>query len=201
MEYLYNQYDNLFKQLLTRAYSFRGSDCISLNKEFIFNLEYKTINEFDNYLFEAMRLNRGDYTVANNIFVRLSDLDRRKIYKIEEYEREMILNDLKFSTHINISKFNEPDTSRRFIGINDSCLSFTQVSIDANFYRWVFVSRSTEVNKMLPADLYSIGNIIKQWTTWFIEYRWNHWNFGPSPNEHRGIKLMIVLNNPHAYIK
>ena len=125
---------------------------------------------------------------------KISKRERIKIYHIEKYEREMILNDLKFATHIMMSKYNEPVESRRFVATNDSCLSFAQVIVTPDCYRWSFVSRSTEVNKMLPADLCSIGEIIHIWTNWFMAYKPEH-----VTDIKRGIRITFMMNNPHYY--
>ena len=170
-----------------------GYPVVTLPYEFTFNFEYKNLNEFyEKYLNQAHWLSlyeRHDECPMPKI----TAAQRRDFYKIESYEREMILNDLKFSTHIMMSKYNEPVNSRRFIATNDSCLSFSQVTVAPENYRWVFVSRSTEVNKMLPSDLYTIGHIISKWTDWFIDYNPKH--FEPR----RGIRISFILNNPHYY--
>lgn len=151
------------------------------------------------YLLEVEEVYLGRNKEINEVYKKLfmpiiSTKEREKIYDIESYEREMILGDLKFATHIAISKFNEPITSRRFVAINDSCMSFTQVTVDKNHYRWNFISRSTEVNKMLPADFQTIGYIIHEWTKWFRDYT-------QIDNDNKGVKLVIILTNPHYYTK
>jgi len=198
MTNLFDQYDELVDRLLDQGIKKKFEIAPHLDDEFIFKLKYDSISEFSNYIYQSMLLHRGDKTSINKLFPSVTSRERLDIYEKEKYERKMILNDLKFQTHINIDKFNEPTTSRRFIATNDSCMSFAQVTLDAYFFRWVFVSRSTEVNKMLPSDLYSIAYIVKNWTDWFIEYRHNKWPLG-NKKEQRGIKLMIVLNNPHYY--
>jgi len=184
---LIEKYNNLITALVEQK---PKGKLVSLNDEayFMFNFE-STAAFYDDYMMRASILAFGDFK-QNNDVPRISRSERISIFETEQYERDMILNDLKFSTHINMSKFNEPEISRRFLTTNDSCLSFIQVSIDDDYYRWMFVSRSTEVNKMLPSDLYSIGLIIKSWTSWFRGYTRTH---------DRGIKLTIVLNNPHFY--
>jgi len=46
---------------------------------------------------------------------------------------------------------------------------------------------------MLPADLYTIFNIVWEWTNWFIEYT-------KTSGAERGIKIKLILNNPHYYV-
>jgi hypothetical protein len=163
---------------------------VNLNDEVYFMFNFKSTNEFyDDYLMQTSVLAFGDFR-QNESMPKIGRDQRIAIFEIEQYERDMVISGLKFSTHINISKFKEPETSRRFLTFNDSCLSFVQVSVDDDYYRWMFVSRSTEVNRMLPSDLYTIGLIIKEWTSWFRNYTRTH---------DRGIKLTIVLNNPHYY--
>lgn len=125
---------------------------------------------------------------------RVSAGERKQIYNIEKYERDMILADLKFATHIMMSKYNEPIESRRFLTTNDSCLSFAQVTVTPDCYKWSFVSRSTEVNRMLPADLATIGWIISEWIRWFMIYKPEH-----VTEKKRGVRISFVLNNPHYY--
>jgi len=163
---------------------------VSFNDEAYFMFNFKNMSEFYfEYLHRAALLADGEFKQDHSM-PKISKEERMRIYATEKYEREMILNDLIFSTHINISKFNEPETSRRFLTNNDSCLSFVQVSVDEEYYRWMFVSRSTEINRMLPADLYTIGIIMNSWTAWFRRY---------THTRDRGIKLTIVMNNPHYY--
>lgn len=172
-----------------------GEKVVNLGEEFLFNLRYPNLKSFyDDYLDQARWLSFHELADSYPM-PEVTSKERRKIYDIESYEREMILNDLKFSTHIMMSKYNEPVNSRRFVATNDSCLSFAQVTVDPSFYRWIFVSRSTEVNRMLPADLHTIGTIIEKWTSWFITYNPAH--FDPS----RGVMVTIMLNNPHYYKK
>jgi hypothetical protein len=186
---LINQYEDLVSALTHSA----GHTAINLGHEFIFDLPYYNLKDFhDKYLDQAYWLSTHERDKSCPM-PKITALQRREIYKIERYEREMILNNLKFSTHIMINKYSEPIDSRRFMTTNDSCLSFAQVTVDPLNYRWVFVSRSTEVNKMLPADLYTIGYIIDNWITWFIDYSPTHYN------PQRGIRVLIVLNNPHYY--
>lgn len=187
---LIDQYENLVFDIRQCN---SANNLISLNKEVIFNFSYQSLKQFyEDYLDRAQYLAFRE-RIYSHPMPEITKEERRKIYDIENYEREMILNDLKFSTHIVISKYNEPIESRRFIAINDSCMSFSQVTVSPDFYRWNFVSRSTEVNKMLPADLLTIGRIIEKWISWFIVYRPDHFN----PN--RGVSITIMLNNPHYY--
>lgn len=187
---LINQYEDLVREIVKHA----GKEpVVNLGNEFIFDLKYRNLKDFyDKYLDQAHWLSLYERDRGCPM-PRISSGQRRKIYEIEKYEREMILNDLKFSTHIMMSKYNEPATSRRFMATNDSCLSFVQVTIDPVYYQWVFVSRSTEVNKMLPSDLYTIGQIVNKWISWFITYNPEH--FDP----YRGVRVLFILNNPHYY--
>lgn len=189
---LLDEYNDLIDAILEKPVK---DNLINLDAQWDFPLQYDRIKDFiDKYLIPSYSLAAGDFAQNKKLPV-ISRSERLEIFDKEKHEREMILNDLKFSTHINISKFNEPITSRRFVAINDSCLSFTQITLDGNFYRWFFVSRSTEVNRMLPADFCSIGKIILEWTQWFNLYT-------KSSNEkNRGIKILFLLNNPHVYIK
>lgn len=184
---LIEKYQNLVTALVQRK---PKKKLVSLDDEAYFMFNFASTNEFyDNYLMRASLLAFGDF--RQNSDVPFIGRDKRtSIFETEQYERDMILNDLKFSAHINMSKFGEPETSRRFVTSNDSCLSFVQVSVDDDYYRWMFVSRSTEVNRMLPSDLYTIGLIIQNWTSWFRSYTRTH---------DRGIKLTIILNNAHYY--
>jgi len=126
---------------------------------------------------------------------RVTKEERIEIYEKEKYERDMILNDLKFSTHIMMSKYVESSYSRRFVATNDSCLSFCQVTMSDAYFRWVFVSRSTEVNRMLPADLLTIGTIIEEWTNWFRGYT----KYNAERLYDKKVSLVLLMNNPHYY--
>lgn len=184
-----NQYEDLVKAITQNA----GNSVVALGEEFIFNFRYPNLMSFyEKYVDQAEWLSVYERHEKSPMPMVTSRM-RRKIYEKEKYERNMILNDLKFSTHIMMSKYDEPISSRRFVATNDSCLSFAQVTIDYNDYRWVFVSRSTEVNKMLPADLRSIGYIVDEWIKWFVTYRPEHFN------PPRGIRILFILNNPHYY--
>ena len=170
-----------------------GHSVITLPYETILNFEYKDLKTFyDEYLQQARWLSVYERHESCPM-PKVTKKERVAIYDKECYEREMILNDLRFATHIMMSKYNEPNGSRRFVATNDSCLSFVQVTVDPANYRWIFVSRSTEVNKMLPADLRTIGEIIEKWTNWFIDYNPKH--FDPR----RGIRISFMMNNPHYY--
>jgi hypothetical protein len=46
---------------------------------------------------------------------------------------------------------------------------------------------------MLPADLLTIGRVVEVWTTWFEE----DYMKGKMPE--LGVKLTLVMNNPHYY--
>lgn len=184
-----DQYEDLVKVITQNA----GKFVVTLGKEFIFNFRYPNLMSFhEKYIDQAEWLSVYERHEKSPMPM-VTSIMRREIYEKEKYERDMILNDLKFSTHIMMSKYDEPIDSRRFVATNDSCLSFTQVTIDHNYYRWVFVSRSTEVNKMLPADLRTIGYIIDEWIKWFIKYKHKHFN----PD--RGIHILFILNNPHYF--
>lgn len=185
-----NQYEDLIKSITQCV----GYPVVNLGDEFIFNFLCPDLKTFyDKYMDQARWLAFYERHYDCDEMPKITSKERRKIYDIESYEREMILNDLKFSTHIMMSKYEEPVESRRFVATNDSCLSFTQVTVTPSSYNWVFVSRSTEVNKMLPADLYTIGTIISEWTSWFCSYNSEH--FEPR----RGVRILFVLNNPHYY--
>lgn len=186
-----NQYEDLVQTLRKCP----GKNPISLGDEFLFSFRYMNLNAFyDGYINQSEWLSSYERPKADSFPMPIiTAKERRKVYDIESYEREMILNDLKFATHIMMSKYNEPVESRRFVATNDSCLSFTQVTVDPGFYRWHFVSRSTEVNKMLPADLRTIGVIVQKWIDWFTTYKPHH--FDPT----RGVWITIMLNNPHYY--
>jgi len=189
MSSLINQYENLVDELTHRV----GHPIVTLPYEFIFNFEYKDLKTFyEKYLYQARWLSVYERHMTCPM-PRVTTKERVAVYDKECYEREMILNDLRFATHIMMSKYNEPVESRRFVATNDSCLSFVQVTVDPDKYRWNFVSRSTEVNRMLPADLRTIGEIIEKWTNWFIDYKPRH--FEPR----RGIRITFMLNNPHYY--
>jgi hypothetical protein len=178
---VYEQYTTLIRLIESKDIGIRaesGKTLIQLQDDFIFSFEYKGLSSFINLYKPQAK--------------RLSD-QRPEIYKKEQYEREMILNDLKFSTHIFMDKYKESIYSRRFVAVNDSCMSFTQVKVEDEYYRWLFVSRSTEVKEMLPADLYTIFNIVWEWTNWFIEYT-------KTSGAERGIKIKFILNNPHYYV-
>ena len=165
---------------------------VSLNDEAYFMFSFKSIEEFNfEYISRAALLAFGEF-VQHKKMPMISKDERIKIYDTEIYEREMILSGLIFATHIQMTKYGEPITSRRFLTSNDSCLSFAQVSIDTDYYRWMIVSRSTEVNRMLPADLYTIGIIIKEWTEWFRRYAYA---------VNKGINITLVMNNPHYYME
>ena len=187
------QYDELVRVLVLRKNE-PDSKLVNLGEECLFMFRYDNLVDFfQEYMEEAGFLAFGIKTV-NSIMPAVTTIERQKIYTKEKYEREMILNDLKFETHINIDKFQEPISSRRFITSNSSCLSLFQVTVSDKLYRWVIVSRSTEVNKMLPSDLYSIGRIIEDWTSWFIGY-------ADLIDDHRGIKIALLMNNPHYYME
>jgi hypothetical protein len=188
-----SEYEDLVYELTHRE---GDNQIVSLPYEWTFNFEYNNLAAFrEQYLDQAqwLALKGPLIRTKDDVMPRVTRPQRSGIYEKERYERDMILNDLKFATHIMMSKYKEPIESRRFMATNDSCLSFVQVTVDQNNYRWVFVSRSTEVNKMLPADLYTIGNIIERWTEWFTEYNSQHY----SPT--RGIRISFMLNNPHYY--
>lgn len=193
---LIKQYKDLVNALLCANDT--DNDAVGLQDEFIFSLKYDDIAQFRReYVVQAGDIAFNDIEI-NKKFPLVTSKDRFKTFHIEAYERDMIINDLKFATHINISKFNEPITSRRFVTTNDSCLSFAQITVDPTSYRWTFVSRSTEVNKMLPVDLVTIGMIIQYWTNWFEGYTYS----GKDVDTNKmGVKVLIVLNNPHYFKK
>jgi len=170
-----------------------GYPVVALPYEATFNFEYEDLKSFYTDYLKPTRFLSVYERHAGCPMPKVTKKERIAIYDKECYEREMILNDLRFAAHIMMSKYNEPAESRRFVATNDSCLSFAQVTIDSYNYRWVFVSRSTEVNKMLPADLRTIGEIVEKWTNWFIDYNPKH--FEPR----RGIRISFMLNNPHYY--
>jgi hypothetical protein len=171
-----------------------GHLIVTLPYEATFNFEYKDLSEFyEEYVYPARQLSLYERP-AECPMPKVTKEQRNEIYEKERYEREMIINDLKFVTHIMMNKYNEPAESRRFVATNDSCLSFVQVTVTPDCYRWSFVSRSTEVNKMLPADLCSIGEIIHIWTNWFMAYKPEH-----VTDIKRGIRISFMLNNPHYY--
>ena len=171
-----------------------GHPVVTLPYECTFNLEYKDLATFYRLYVDQVEWLMQYERPKECPMPKISKRERIKIYHIEKYEREMILNDLKFATHIMMSKYNEPVESRRFVATNDSCLSFAQVIVTPDCYRWSFVSRSTEVNKMLPADLCSIGEIIHIWTNWFMAYKPEH-----VTDIKRGIRITFMMNNPHYY--
>lgn len=185
------------------------NDCLIHSKSYdgkLYSVEYPRIIEMTfanwmrfsyDYMKPAENLARGRFE-QNQMFPPITPEERMKIYDIEQYERNMIIKDLIFATHINISKFNEPLMSRRFLATNDSCLSFVQVTIDPKKFRFLFVSRSTEINKMLPADLLTIGEIMKEWFAWFFTYYSTSRSLFTEFIE-REIMLTLVMNNPHYY--
>lgn len=185
-----NQYEDLVYGL---THPRQKGSTATLPNEFIFDFKFRDLKTFyDEYLVQARWL--AFYERHEECpMPRVTKAERHKIYDKESYEREMILNDLKFSTHIMMSKYAEPSNSRRFVATNDSCLAFAQVTVTPENYKWVFVSRSTEVNKMLPADLHTIGTIIEKWINWFACYSPDH--FDP----YRGVTVLFILNNPHYY--
>jgi len=186
-----NQYEDLVHGLIHDGKT--SGSLVTLPNEFIFDFKLRDLKTFyDKYLDQARWLAFYERH-AECPMPRITKAQRHKIYDKESYEREMILNDLKFSTHIMMSKYDEPVESRRFVATNDSCLSFAQVTVRPENYHWVFVSRSTEANKMLPADLYTVGTIIEKWINWFIIYKPEHFEPG------RGIRILFILNNPHYY--
>jgi len=171
-----------------------GHLIVTLPYEATFNFEYKDLSEFYvKYLDQARWLSVYERH-EDCPMPKVTKKERVAIYDKECYEREMIINDLKFATHIMMSKYNEPTESRRFVATNDSCLSFVQVTVTPDCYRWIFVSRSTEVNKMLPADLRSIGEIIHIWINWFMYYKPEH-----VTDIKRGVRITFMMNNPHYY--
>jgi len=188
-------YDNLISKIIDSG--FHEGSLVSLNREAGIYHEYPNTMRFvADYMDPVKILARGGIKQHFELPI-VTEEERSKIYETEKYERSMILNDLKFSTHIMMSKYNEPATSRRFVATNDSCLSFVQVTITKNHFRWVFVSRSTEVNKMLPADLLTIGTIMCEWTNWFRQYIFQ--KYDPSPFIEKKVNLVLFMNNPHYY--
>jgi hypothetical protein len=190
-----DQYVNLATALINKSRE-TEEKLVSLNKGIIFSFEYDNFLEFRfKYLNNASVLSEYEHLFHEPIikdFPLVTAEERAEIWDKEEYERKMIINDLKFATHINMSKFNEPISSRRFVASNDSCLSFVQASVNDKCYRMLFVSRSTEVNRMLPADLYSIGTIVDDWICWFKKY-------AKLENDERRVKITFIMNNPHYY--
>lgn len=170
---------------------------ISLSREIIIAHEYPNMIMFAaDYFNPIVDLAFGRLDPLPEI-PRLTAQERVKIYEKEKYERDMIISDLKFASHIMMSKYEEPITSRRFVATNDSCMSFCQVTLNEDCFRWVFVSRSTEVNKMLPSDLLTIGVIIEEWTSWFRGYVQHE----SRQLYDKKVSLVLLLNNPHYYSK
>ena len=123
-------------------------------------------------------------------------IDRDAISDREYYERKMVLSNLKFNTHIMIDKYKEKLNSRRFLSINDSCFSYTQVNIREDRIVFTFNFRSTEVWKMLPADMYFIAELVEDYITWLEkEYEYGDFNFDPNDK-----KIIIDLNMASAHL-
>jgi hypothetical protein len=95
-----------------------------------------------------------------------------------------------------IDKYKEKLNSRRFLSINDSCFSYTQVNIREDRIVFTFNFRSTEVWKMLPADMDFIAELVEDYITWLEkEYEYGDFNFDPNDK-----KIIIDLNMASAHL-
>ena len=80
---------------------------------------------------EIMEVRKGINHHVNSLPKKRRD-EFIDIEKKEKYERNMIMGNLFFNAHIQMSKFKEDLDSRRFISHNDSCISFFQVLFRAD---------------------------------------------------------------------
>lgn len=138
----------------------------------------KNNHEINNYKFNFMIKNFNDATelkegidlIYNTDFLNLPRINRSEIYYREEYERNMVMSNLIFNTHIMIDKYSENIESRRFLSVNDSCFTFTQVNIRENDIYFTYCFRSTDVWRMFPGDLLFIYDMIREYIKWLAKY-------------------------------
>lgn len=168
--------------------------------------DHEILNYKFNYSFENL-LNLRDvysslsfeiFNKANEIF--LEKVDYESVWRKEEHERNMVLSNLQFNTHIMIDKYKESINSRRFLSINDSCFSYSQVNIRENEIHFTFSLRSTNVHKMLPCDFNFIFKLIIDYLLWLqvysIKNQLKSYNIFEIP-----IKIDITLNSAHLIME
>ena len=98
--------------------------------------------------------NKFDIYKQENLFETFIDKEKIKEIDIKEvYERNKIISDLRFNSHIQLTKYDQDFNSRRFVSVNDSCLSFVQCNVRDNSLYFTINFRSLNAKNNLFSDM------------------------------------------------
>lgn len=177
--------------------------------EFDYFILYNTLTKKQNselndynlyYSFKNLDDFAQKFGINAHTYESITDITYSQVYKIydnEIYERNKILSDLQFNTHIQVDKYKENIYSRRFLAINDSCFSFVQVIIRNDTIYFNFNFRSSEISKYLCSDLLFVKRLVIDYLRWFKKYI----NFNQEiPIFQKSINIHIILNSAHLLL-
>ena len=180
-------YDDFITELELRLYEIQStlsnvfSDVFEAACNAYFNKDL--MNYHFNWLFDFDEIFHG---VAKNLYVgdvldysgrsncSLIDYNYFAIRDKERFERNKIISDLLFNSHIQISKYGEGLDSRRFISVNDSCFSFLQFIIHRNELYCTAHMRSSNAKNNIFVDVKFLLEVIREFCSFIRNYEFKN---------------------------
>lgn len=121
-------------------------------------------------------------------------------YQKDIYDRDMMLSQIKFNSHIQIDYFSQLEKSRRFVAVNPtSCMSLLQFCLEEDSINVSATFRSSDVANLLLYDIQFIMESTIEFHNFLKTYKFKELEV-PDLQKLK-INLKINLNNAHVIFR